>query len=46
MLEQRDAVPAHMETGFAQSERGELIDGDAVVEMLRNRRAGRLKPRE
>ncbi len=46
MLEQRDAVAAHVETGFAQAERGELIDGDEAVEMLRRRRAGRLKPRE
>ena len=44
MLKQREAVAAHIETGFAQAERGELIDGDAAVEMLRRRRAGRLKP--
>ena len=44
MVEQRDAVAAHIETGFAQAERGELIDGDAAVEMLRQRRAERLKP--
>lgn len=44
MLERREAVAAHIETGFAQAERGELIDGDAAVEMLRQRRAGRLKP--
>jgi Arc/MetJ-type ribon-helix-helix transcriptional regulator len=41
MVEQRDAVAAHIETGFAQAERGELIDGDAAVEMLRQRRAER-----
>jgi antitoxin ParD1/3/4 len=46
MLEQRDAVAAHVEAGFAQAQRGELIDGDAAVEMLRRRRAGRLKPPE
>ena len=45
MLEQRDAVAAHIEKGFAQAERGELIDGDAAVEILRQRRAERLKPR-
>jgi antitoxin ParD1/3/4 len=45
MVEQRDAVAAHIETGFAQAERGEFIDGDAAVEMLRQRRAERLKPR-
>jgi antitoxin ParD1/3/4 len=44
MLEQRQEVAAHIEKGFAQAERGELSDGDAVVEMLRQRRAERLKP--
>ena len=44
MVEQREAVAAHIETGFAQAERGELIDGDAALEMLRQRRAERLKP--
>jgi antitoxin ParD1/3/4 len=43
MLEQRKEVAAHIATGFAQAERGELIDGDAAVEMLRKRRA-ELKP--
>ncbi len=43
-LEQREAVAAHIETGFAQAERGELIDGDAAIKMLRQRRAERLKP--
>ena len=45
MVEQREAVAAHIEKGFAQAERGELIDGDAAVEMLR-RRDERLKPQE
>jgi hypothetical protein len=44
MIEQREAVAAPVEVGFAQAERGELIDGDAAVEMLRQRRAERLKP--
>jgi antitoxin ParD1/3/4 len=44
MIEQREAVAANIETGFAQAERGELIDGDAAVETLRQRRAQRLKP--
>ncbi len=44
MLEQREGVAAHIEKGFAQAERGELIDGDAAIEMLRRRRAERLKP--
>jgi Arc/MetJ-type ribon-helix-helix transcriptional regulator len=43
-VEQRDAVAAHIETGYAQAERGELTDGDVAVEMLRQRRAERLKP--
>jgi Arc/MetJ-type ribon-helix-helix transcriptional regulator len=44
MMEQREAIAAHIGIGFAQAERGELIDGDAAVEMLRQRRAERLKP--
>jgi Arc/MetJ-type ribon-helix-helix transcriptional regulator len=44
MFEQREAIPAHIETGFAQAARGELIDGDAAVQMLRRKRAERLKP--
>jgi antitoxin ParD1/3/4 len=43
MVEQRAAVTAHIETGFSQAERGKLIDGDAAIEMLRQRRAERLK---
>jgi Arc/MetJ-type ribon-helix-helix transcriptional regulator len=39
MLGQREKVAAHIATGFAQAARGELIDGDAAVEMLRRRRA-------
>jgi predicted transcriptional regulator len=39
MFEQREAIAAHIEKGFAQAQRGELIDGDAAVEMLRQRRA-------
>ena len=45
MLEEREAVAGHIRTGFAQAERGELVDGDAAVEMLRQRRAERLNPR-
>ena len=44
MLERREAIAAHIGTGFAQAERGELIDGDAALQMLRQRRADRLKP--
>jgi hypothetical protein len=46
MFERREAVATQIETGFAQAERGELTDGDAAVEALRQRRAERLKPRE
>jgi Arc/MetJ-type ribon-helix-helix transcriptional regulator len=45
MLEQRDAVAAHIEKGFMQAERGELMDGDVALEMLRKRRAERLSSR-
>jgi hypothetical protein len=44
MFERHEAIAAHIETGFAQAERGELIDGDAAVKMLRKKRAERLKP--
>jgi Arc/MetJ-type ribon-helix-helix transcriptional regulator len=44
MVEQREAIAAHIETGFAQADRGDVIDGDEAVEMLRRRRAERLKP--
>ena len=45
MIERRETLAAHVEKGFLQAERVELIDGDAAVEMLRKRRAERLKPR-
>ena len=44
MFEQREAIAARIEKGFPQAERCELIDGDAAVDMLRQRRAERLKP--
>lgn len=43
MIEQREEIAAHIAEGFAQAERGELIDGDVVIAMLRERRAQRLK---
>jgi hypothetical protein len=46
MIEQREQVVAKIERGFAQSERGELVDGDVVFEILRKRHAERRKPRE
>jgi Arc/MetJ-type ribon-helix-helix transcriptional regulator len=45
MFEQREVIAAHIERGFAQAERGELLDGDAAVEMLREQRTERLKRR-
>lgn len=44
MLGKREEVAAHIAAGFAQAERGELIDGDVAVERLRRRRAERLNP--
>src|ERR1700678_3894433 len=44
MLERREAVAAQIATGFAQAERGELMDGDAALEMLRRRGAEGKKP--
>ena len=41
MLEQRKDVAAHIATGYAQAERGELLDEDATLALLRNRRAER-----
>jgi len=46
MFEQRKEVAAHIATGFAQAERGESMDEDDALEMLRKRRAERLKPQE
>lgn len=43
MLGQRGEVAAHVEKGFAQAERGELMDGEAAFAMLRKRRAERLQ---
>ncbi len=45
MLTQREEVAAHVATGFAQAERGELLDEDEALEMLRKRRAPRPNPR-
>jgi Arc/MetJ-type ribon-helix-helix transcriptional regulator len=43
MTHQGEAVAAKIATGFAQAVRGELTDGDAAIEMLRQRRAERLR---
>lgn len=45
MAERRTAVAAQIAAGFAEAERGELTDGDAAIEMLRQRRAEREKTR-
>jgi hypothetical protein len=39
--EERDSIIEQVEEGFAQAERGELIDGDVVIAWLRKRRAER-----
>ena len=44
MFSQREAIAAHIETGFAQAMRGELIDGDVAIGILQQRRAERLRP--
>ena len=46
MLAKREEIAAQVAKGFAQSERGELIDGDEAVRILRQRRAERLKSQE
>ena len=46
LAEHRETVAAQISTGFAQAQRGELMDGDAALEMLHQRRAARLKSRE
>ncbi len=42
MLAEREAVAAHVAEGFAQAERGELLDADEAARILRERRARRL----
>ena len=44
MLREREEVAAHIATGFAQAERGELMAEDDTLEMLRKRRATRPRP--
>ena len=46
LVEQREVVAGRIAKGFAQAERGELMDGDTALEMLRQRRAERLKMQE
>ena len=42
MLAERETVAAHVAEGFAQAERGELVDADEAARILRERRAKRL----
>ncbi len=42
LTDQREVIAAKIATGFAQAERGELLDGEAAIETLRQRRAERL----
>ena len=39
----RAEIAEQIEHGFAQAERGELIDGDEVFSLLRGRRSARRK---
>lgn len=41
MLANREEIAAHIEEGYAQAERGELIDAEEVVRILHEDRAHR-----
>jgi predicted transcriptional regulator len=41
MLAERETVAAHIAEGFAQAERGELIDAEEAARILRERRVKR-----
>jgi len=41
MLAEKEAIAAQIEEGFAQAERGELIDVEQVSQILEKRRANR-----
>ncbi len=41
LLEDREAIAAHIAEGVAQAERGELFDEEEAVRILQQRRAGR-----
>ena len=41
MLTEYEAIAAHIAEGYAQAERGELIDPEEAVSILRERRAQR-----
>ncbi len=40
---QREPIAAQIAAGFAQAERGELVDGEVAMDRLRKRRVERLK---
>ena len=46
LVEQCEVVAARIAKGFAQAERGDLMDGDTALEMLHQRRAERLKTQD
>jgi predicted transcriptional regulator len=41
MLAEKESIAAKIEAGFAQAERGELIDSEQAIQILRERRAKR-----
>ena len=41
MLADKDAIAAQIEEGFAQSERGELMDAEQAIQILQERRTKR-----
>jgi predicted transcriptional regulator len=46
LTEQHEAVAAKIAAGFAQAERGELVEAEEALEMLRQRRAKRFSSQE
>ena len=43
LTSQREEITDKIAAGFAQAERGELMDGEAAMEVFRQRRAERFK---
>jgi predicted transcriptional regulator len=41
LLADKEAIAAKIETGYAQAERGKLIDAETAIQILRERRAKR-----
>jgi predicted transcriptional regulator len=44
MLAEREGVAAHVAEGFAQAERGELVDAEEAKRILESRRSSRRLP--